>query len=260
MNTNRLADDDFVDVVELIPVLVRVEGVAVERLELGPPRDGHVQRLGRVEALQIEQIEVVLVQQVGNQLVTEPVENAHLRQVHVPPLVGRAIHVPVRPLAERLLVVEPVRHGLILMVVQFHLDRLQRIHVEDEIASETTLEMYETSLSRPFRENNSAEKTSYLSDVQRLYDPGHRVTERDGAGDVIDDAAIPDLLPRKRHVLQELEDGVRNVLERSQIHPLVVPELARAHVAVVLDHATDRFRRHHRLRRCCVSELALLAV
>lgn len=62
------ADDELVDVVELVPVLVPRVHVAEQRLKLGPPRDAHVERLGGDEGVDVKQVEVVAVDQVGQQL------------------------------------------------------------------------------------------------------------------------------------------------------------------------------------------------
>ena len=54
-----------------------------------------------------------------------------------------------------------------------------------------------------------------LCNVDGLDDPRDLVDERDRAGDVIESLHVADLLPRHRHVLQQLEDGVWHVLEGS---------------------------------------------
>ena len=54
-----------------------------------------------------------------------------------------------------------------------------------------------------------------LCDVDWLDDPWYLVDEGDGSGDVVEDATVSDLLPRHRHVLQQLQDRVRHVLERA---------------------------------------------
>lgn len=66
-----------------------------ERLELGSTRNGHVQGLGREEALRIEQIEEVAVYQIGQQLVGQPIERGHLRQRQIPLPVRGSIDKPV---------------------------------------------------------------------------------------------------------------------------------------------------------------------
>ena len=58
---HRLADDYFVDVVELVPVLVVVVGFFDEWLKLETARNGYVERLGCEEGLEVKQVKVVLV-------------------------------------------------------------------------------------------------------------------------------------------------------------------------------------------------------
>jgi len=53
------AHHELVDVVELVPVLLVGVDVAEERLELGPARDGEVERLGGEEGLLVEEVLVV---------------------------------------------------------------------------------------------------------------------------------------------------------------------------------------------------------
>ena len=77
LGPDRRADDDLVDVVELVPVVVLRLEVAVEGLELGPAGDGHVERLGRHEGGQVEEVEVVLVRQVRDELRRQPVQVGH---------------------------------------------------------------------------------------------------------------------------------------------------------------------------------------
>ena len=52
-----------------------------------------------------------------------------------------------------------------------------------------------------------------LRQVDRLDDPWNLIDEGDGSGDVVKYRDIPDLLPRHWHVLQQLEHGMRHVLE-----------------------------------------------
>jgi hypothetical protein len=46
-------------------------------------------------------------------------------------------------------------------------------------------------------------------------------------------------LPGTRDVLQKLHNSMRNVLERSQVYTLVIPELPVGHVSMVLDDLPD---------------------
>src|SRR5258708_3162151 len=69
-----LTNDDLGDVVELVPVVIIVVQITVQRLELGSTGNRHVECLGREEALLVEQIEVVAVVQVRHQLVAKTVQ------------------------------------------------------------------------------------------------------------------------------------------------------------------------------------------
>lgn len=68
--------------------------VSDQGLKLGPPRDGHVKGLGREEGLEVKQIEVVVVHQVCEQLVSQSVEGGHHGQGELPAAVRGAIHKP----------------------------------------------------------------------------------------------------------------------------------------------------------------------
>ena len=57
----RLANDNFVDIIEFVPILVLNVGVFDERFEFGTAGNGHVQRFSSEERFQIEQIEIVVV-------------------------------------------------------------------------------------------------------------------------------------------------------------------------------------------------------
>lgn len=61
LSPDRLADDDFRDIVELVPVLILLVDVSVQWLEFRTARDGNVQGLSREEALQVEEIIVVFI-------------------------------------------------------------------------------------------------------------------------------------------------------------------------------------------------------
>lgn len=99
---------------------------------------------------------------------------------------------------------------------------------------------------------------------------------------------MTNLLPRERHVLHHLGDGMRHVLERAQVHALFTAELAVAaaggeralvscdsrqagtfllqvspHIAMVLDQLAAMLRRHISLglaHSTGVAKLALLRV
>ncbi len=77
------------------PTLYSLELLILDqRLELGSSRDRHVERLGREERLEVEQVEVVAVDEVREQLVREAVQRRHDREGKVPLPVGGAVHKP----------------------------------------------------------------------------------------------------------------------------------------------------------------------
>ena len=84
--------------------------------------------------------------------------------------------------------------------------------------------------------------------------------ERRRTRDVVEDFDVANLLPRHGHVLEQLENSVRHVLEGAQIDALVVAELAVRHVAVVADDLAHVLRWHVLLLRVDEAELALVSV
>ena len=68
------------------------------------------------------------------------------------------------------------------------------------------------------------------------------------------------LFPGHGHVFQQLEEGVRHVLEGAEVDPLVVAVLAAGHVSVVTDDLPDVLWRHVLLLGVHETELSLLSV
>ena len=77
LSAHGVANENFVDVIELVPVLVLLVGIAVQWLELGATRDGDVECLGSKEGLLVEEVGAVLVGHIAQKLVCEPVEVGH---------------------------------------------------------------------------------------------------------------------------------------------------------------------------------------
>ena len=74
------------------------------------------------------------------------------------------------------------------------------------------------------------------------------------------DRNVPDLLPGHGHVLEELEDGVRHELERTEVDALVVAVFAARHVSVVADDFAQMLRRHVLLLHIDEAEFPLLGI
>ena len=56
-----------------------------------------------------------------------------------------------------------------------------------------------------------------LCDVDGLDDPGDLVDEGDGSGDVVEHVHVADLFPRHGHILHQLQNRMRHVLQSSAI-------------------------------------------
>lgn len=82
--SDRLSDDNFVNVVELVPIFVSLVVVFDQRLELGTARDCHVECLCCKEAFRIEQVEEIVIDEIGQQLICQAIQSRHRRQRQVP--------------------------------------------------------------------------------------------------------------------------------------------------------------------------------
>lgn len=83
----------------------------------------------------------------------------------------------------------------------------------------------------------------------------HLVHESYGTGDMVQSGDFADLLhkvsfvdhclpniaylPWTWNILQQLQDSVRDVFQRSKVHTLIIPELPVRHVAMILDDLSD---------------------
>jgi hypothetical protein len=150
------------------------------------------------------------------------------------------------------MIVKPLVNLLILLLVQFHLNRLQRLDVQDIIGivewrlfvvewrKAHSLEMTPVSLLASHHHPHRAP----LRQIDGLDHPRYLVDERNGARDVIEHAHVTNLLPRHGHVLDELHDRMWHVFERAQVHALVVTKLSIRHVAVIAHYLTQVLRWH----------------
>lgn len=59
LRADLMSDNNFIDVIELVPILLVPVHVSEQRLKLGAPRHGHVEGLGCEERLFVEQVPVV---------------------------------------------------------------------------------------------------------------------------------------------------------------------------------------------------------
>mmetsp|Transcript_38034 Transcript_38034/g.88957 ORF Transcript_38034/g.88957 Transcript_38034/m.88957 type:complete len:219 (-) Transcript_38034:572-1228(-) len=191
-----LPHDDLVDVVELVPVLILIVHVSIQRLELRTSWDGHVQGLGCEEGLLLEKIEVVPVHQIGKELIREPVQDCLLCQTQPPLPVALAIHL--LRIQQGQGVVEPIDHRFIFCWVQLHLDCLQGLDIQHVIAiiqrrlliiegrEAHSLEVSSVSLLSSHHDPHG----SPLGHVDRLNDLVHLCAKGDGTTAVVHGLAV----------------------------------------------------------------------
>ena len=67
------------------------------------------------------------------------------------------------------------------------------------------------------------------------------IDEDNGARGVTEDQYFAKLLPRIRDIFEQLHYSMRDVFESTKMHTLIVPELAIAHITVVLDDFAHMF-------------------
>ena len=99
-----------------------------------------------------------------------------------------------------------------------------------------------------------------LGGVDWLYNLRDLVDKSDTACDMIQDFAESDLLPRHGHILQQLENPVRNILQCSQIYSLIMSILFARQVSMVLYYLSQNLRRKLLLLTIDKPELLLVSV
>ena len=251
LSAHRMSNYDLVYVIEFIPVFIFFIGISVQWFEFGTTRNSHIEGLGGVERLLVEQMIIVFVCCIAQQLVGQSMEVRHDSERQLPEAVRRPIHH--FGILEGHMVIEPVENMIVLTFVQLHLDRVKRLDVENIVSvvqrrlfiierrKPHTLEVFSVSLLPPHHDPHSTP----LSPVDRLDYFGRLVYEGNGTCNVIKRLNIAHLLPGHRHVLQKLEDCMRDVLESPEIHSLVLPESFRRHVSVVLYDFSQDLRWQH---------------
>mmetsp|Transcript_29770 Transcript_29770/g.62394 ORF Transcript_29770/g.62394 Transcript_29770/m.62394 type:complete len:322 (-) Transcript_29770:609-1574(-) len=217
---NLLPNDDLVDVVELVPVLLINVVIAIQGLELRPTRDCKIQRLGRVERLGIEEVEVVLVGQIAEQLRRQAIEGAHDGHVQPPAPVACAVH-KLGVLERAMAVVEPVQDRGVLLLVELHLHSFEGLHVQKIVAVvERRLLIIERGEAHSPEVATVTLLTTHhdphcspLSNKDWLDDLGHVIHKSNRPSDVVQDVHVAHLLPRHRHVLKQFQNRVRHIFQ-----------------------------------------------
>ena len=76
LGVDLLMDDDFADIIELVPIFVSVH-IPVKRLELGPARNGHIQSFRSEEGILIKEVTCIAVRLVGEESAADSIEIDH---------------------------------------------------------------------------------------------------------------------------------------------------------------------------------------
>mmetsp|Transcript_42648 Transcript_42648/g.166461 ORF Transcript_42648/g.166461 Transcript_42648/m.166461 type:complete len:380 (-) Transcript_42648:539-1678(-) len=237
---NLSSNDQLVDIVEFVPVLIPFINVSVQGLELGSPRYGHIKSFCGIESPLVEQVEIVGVKQVGQKLRGKSVQRRHDGQVQMVAL--ERLAVDIFCVCERLVIVEPLVNCRVLVLVQIHPNGFQRIHIH-YIVSIVERWLLIVKRRKPysskvppisFLPSHHNPHCSPLSNIHWLDHTGDFIHKGQSAGDVIKHVDEPHLLPWHWHILQKLQDRVRNILESPEIDSLIPSKLFRCHITVVL--------------------------
>lgn len=247
--SNRMPHNNFIDIVELIPVFVEVSQIAIQRFEFWTTRDGYVECLGGKERFQVKEIVVVFVKNVREYLICQSMQIGHHVQWQVPFSVWGTVDI--FSMFERLMIIKPIIDSIILLWVEFHIDRLKRLHLKNVIAivqrylliikgrKSHSLEMPSIS----FLSSHHYPHSTPLCCIDWLDDFRNFVDEADCARDMIQYFDISDLLPRHGNVFEELIHRVGGVFQSTQKHSFVSSKLPAWEISMIFDNFSENLRR-----------------
>jgi hypothetical protein len=169
---------------------------------------------------------------------------------------------------ERVSIIEPVQDGGVLGLIEVELNSFKGIHIKDIVAIvEWGLLVIERWESHPLEvpavplfPTHGQPHAAPLCVIHGFNDTGNLVHESDGPGNVIEDWNLAYLLPWEGDVLEQLHNGMRNILQCPEMNPFVVPELAIGHVTMILYNFANMFRRHVLLPHVNIAPFPLLSV
>jgi hypothetical protein len=115
LSSKIITEDDFIEIIELIPIVSLLNDISVERFKLWTTRYSHVKCFSSVEALKIKEIEVILVIDIREERVGKSIQIAHDWEVKFPLLVAGTIHILSG--LERLMIIEPIINKIILLFI-----------------------------------------------------------------------------------------------------------------------------------------------
>ncbi len=127
LRSNLLPYNNFIYIVEFIPIVILLINVSEERFEFRTSWNGNIECFGSVETFLVKQIKVIIVHQVTEQLTGQSIQIGHDIEREKPGSVTWSVYL-VREF-ERVVVVEPIVNCIIFLFVQFHLNRFQRLNL-----------------------------------------------------------------------------------------------------------------------------------
>lgn len=142
------------------------------------------------------------------------------------------------------MVIEPVENLVVLIFIEFHLNRVEWLHIEHvgsviqrgllvvKRREPHSFEMFTIALLSAHHNPHGAP----LRSVDRLDHLWCLVHESNSACDVVQDFTGALLFPGHGHVLKKFENCVGDVLEGAKVDALILAEALGAHVTVVFDY------------------------
>lgn len=148
------------------------------------------------------------------------------------------------------MVIKPIIDSIIFLRVQFHIDRLKRLHLKNII---TIVQRYLFIIKRRKSHSFEMSSISFLSShhyphctplccVYWLDDFRNFVDKTDRSGNMVQYFDISNLLPRHWDVFEELIKCVRGVFQCTQKHSFVSSKLPARKISMIFDNFSENFR------------------
>lgn len=202
LSSNGMPDNDLIDIVELIPILIKVTQISVERLELWTSWNSNVESFSSEERFEVEQIKIVFINDVRKHLIGETVQVCHNVQWKVPLFIGRTVHL--FSILQGLVIIEPIINDVVFLSIQLHINWLQRLHLHYVVSIvQRRLLVIKRRESHSFKMSSISFLTSHhnphrspLGCVDGLNHSRNFIYKADSSSDMIENLHSSDLFPR----------------------------------------------------------------
>ena len=126
---DRMSHDNLIDVIKLIPIFIEVAEISEKRLEFRSTRYGYVKRFCSEKRFEIKKIVIIFINDIRKKLWGESMKISHGIQWEMPFSIWRAVdHLW---MFERLMIIEPIEDRIIFILIEFHVNRFKRLHLEN---------------------------------------------------------------------------------------------------------------------------------